>query len=281
MAEAGFDVARQLANIENFIQMGCDVILINPVGSADVVPGVEASNRAGVPVVMLDIDAEGGIRTALVTSDNERMGRFGGEYLAWRLKGKGKIVVLDWPALDICRERSDAAIKVFDAFPGMEVVAVEHAVTRSMGLEKMENILQANPELDGVYAINDGGGLGAYYAIKAAGRSGEILIAAVDGEPPAVELIKAGTNYGLDTSHFARVLGRTSADVAHRVVQGETVPYKTVIPVFPITIDSLSYFPGRDSLKLPPRENLIPTWYATDEWKELAAEYGYEDWKQY
>lgn len=279
MASCEFDNAKQMANIENFIQMGCNIIMINPNDSSAVAPAIRACNKAKIPVVMLDIDAKGGDRAAHVTSDNEAMGRYGGEYLAWKLNGKGKVALLDYPQLDIVKERSDAFKKVIHAFPDMQIVATDFTVVREDALQKVENILQAHPDLNAIYAINAGGGLGAYYACKAAGKT-SILITAVDGLPEAVELIKKGDpQYVEDTSHMTMVLGRTATDTAYAVAQGKKVTYKTVVPVFPVCKESIGYFPGCDAPKLPPADKMAPPWYITQSWLALCDKYGYAGWK--
>lgn len=278
MADAQFDLAKQLADAENFIQLGVDIVLINPVDSAGVVPTVEALNRADIPVVMLDIDAKGGKRAALVTSDNEAMGRYGGEYIAWALKGKGKVAILDFPQLDIVKERSDNAKKVFASFPAIQVVAMELAVIRSQGLEKTENILQAHPDLAAIYCINDGGGLGAFFAAKAANRP-DLIIASVDGDPESVTLIKQGTNFKLDTAHHSRVLGATTVDVANMILQGKQVPYKTVVPVYPIAYETAAGYPGWEGAELPAQDKLLPHWYGDPSWVDLCNQYNYTEYR--
>ncbi len=276
MAEGSMDINKQIGNVEDYIQMGCQVIFINPSDSAGITPAVEACNKAGIPVIMLDIDATGGERACHVTSDNELMGRYGGEYIAWKLNGKGKVALLDFPQLDIVVQRSDAFRKVMSYFPDIEIVATEQAVTRAEGLEKMEAIFQAHPDLDAVFAINDGGGLGAYYAGKAAGI--DVAIAAVDAEDDAVELISEGTNYGLTSAHMAALFGKTAAEAADDIINGIEVEKKITIPVYPITVDSLDEYPGRDALEFD-QTILIPRWYDTDSWKALVEEFGYTDWK--
>ena len=278
MAEGSMDINKQISNVEDYIEMGCDVILINPSDSAGITPAVEASNKAKIPVVMLDIDSTGGERASHVTSDNEAMGRYGGEYIAWKLNGKGKVALLDFPQLDIVKERSDAFRKVMSYFPDIEIVATELAVTRAQGLEKMENIFQAYSDLAGVFGINDGGGLGAYFAGKAAGKN--VAIAGVDAEDDAVDLIKKNTNYGLSTAHLTRIFGRTAAETAHAIVQGKQVPKKVIIPVYPVTYDSLADYPGRDALELASPEKMKPRWYNSDSWKQLTEKYNYTDWKK-
>lgn len=280
LASCDFDNAKQMSDIENFIQMGCSIIMINPNDSAAIPPAIRECNKAKVPVVMLDIDAKGGDRAAHVTSDNEAMGRYGGEYLAWKLSGKGKVALLDYPQLDIVKERSDAFKKVIHAFPDMQIVATDFTVVREDALTKVENILQAHPDLDAIYAINAGGGLGAYYACKAAGNT-HILITAVDGLPEAVALIKNGDpQYVEDTSHMTMVLGRTATETAYAVVQGKKVTYKTVVPVFPVCKESIGYFPGCDAMKLPTADKMSPPWYKTQSWLALCDKYGYAGWKK-
>ncbi len=276
-ADGELDIDQQIANVEDYIQMGCKLIFINPSDSAAITPAVEACNAADIPVVMLDIDAVGGERVSHITSDNALMGRYGGEYIAWKLGGKGKVALIDFSVLDIVVERSDAFKKVISYFPDMEIVATEQAVTRDVALEKMEAIFQAHPDIKAVFAINDGGGLGAYYAAKAAGLN-DMVISANDGEDDAIKLITEGTGYGLTCAHMAALYGKTAAEAADDIINGKEVSKKITIPVYPITSESFDAYPGRDALDFD-ESILTPSWYSEDSWIQLTEEYNYTDWK--
>lgn len=253
------DVATQLNAIENFIQQKVDAIILNPADADSIVNGVKAANAAGIPVLTFDTNANGGEIVSFIEANNGQAGKLVGEYMAWRLEGKGKVAILDLPSVSCVRVRTDNWYEVMKAYPDIEVVQTEIAASVPDGLKMAENILQAHPDLDAFFAINDPGGLGAAQAIKAAGLSDKIFVGAVDGDPKAVEMIAAGDIYGITVAQFGAEIGRVACQTAVDYLEGKTVESHIMIPVMPVTIENYKDYPGWAG-QLPAPEILEPAW---------------------
>ncbi|QBS38492.1 D-ribose ABC transporter substrate-binding protein [Thermaerobacter sp. FW80] len=191
--DAQDDPARQVSQIEDLVTQGVDAIVINPTDGDAVVPAIEKANQANIPVITVDRAATGGKVATHIASDNVAGGRMAGEYIIDLLGGEGKVVELEGiPGTSAARDRGQGFNEVIGSADGIEVVARQPAdFDRAKGMSVMENILQAQPEIDAVFAHNDEMALGALEAIKASGRSG-IKVIGFDGTPDAVAAVKAG-----------------------------------------------------------------------------------------
>ncbi|MEE9307060.1 MAG: ribose ABC transporter substrate-binding protein RbsB [Spirochaetia bacterium] len=186
------DPAREATNIEDLIQKQVDALLINPTDADAVVPSVKKANGAGIPVFTIDRGAAGGNIVSHIASDNVAGGKMAGEYLVKILGGKGKVVELEGIAgTSAARDRGKGFNEVAAANPDVEIVARQTAnFNRAEGLSVFENILQAHPEIDGVFAHNDEMILGAIQAAEAAGRDDKILFVGFDAVDDAVRAVK-------------------------------------------------------------------------------------------
>lgn len=223
VVDAQNDANRQLASIENLIQKGVDVILVNPTDSTAVVPAIKTANRAGVPVITVDRGATGGEVATHIASDNVAGGRMAGEYLAKLLGGKGRVVELEGiPGTSAARDRGLGFNEVMKKYPGLQVVARQEAgFDRAKGLTVMENILQAHPQIDGVFAHNDEMALGALKAISAANRAG-IEVVGFDAVDDAVRAVKEG-RLAATVAQKPAEMGRLAVESGLKVVQGQKV----------------------------------------------------------
>ena len=185
------DPSKELGNVEDLLVKGVDVLLINPTDSDAVVSSVRAANRSKIPVVTLDRAANGGKVVSHVASDNVLGGEVAGNYIVEKLGGKGKVVELEGiPGTTAARDRGEGFNK---AIAGkLDVVAKQAAdFDRTKGLTVMENILQAQPEINAVFAHNDEMALGALKAIESSGRK-NIIVVGFDATDDAVAAVKDG-----------------------------------------------------------------------------------------
>lgn len=232
IVDAQDDPARQLSGIEDLIARKVDLILVNPTDSAAVVPAVLAANRAGIPVITVDRGAEGGDVLAHVASDNVLGGRMAGEFIAQLLGGKGKVVEIEGiPGTSAARERGQGFGEVMAQYPGIEVVARQEAgFDRARGLTVMENILQAQPEIDVVFCHNDEMALGALIAIQAAGRADRIKVVGFDATDDAVKAVQEGRMLAT-VAQQPRLMGALAVEVAVKALQGEAVEKFIPVPL--------------------------------------------------
>ncbi len=189
--------AKQLNDIEDLIEKKVDLIIINPTDSDAIVSAVESANEAGIPVITVDRAANGGKVILHIASDNVAGGRMAAQIIAKALNGKGKVVELvGIPGTSAARDRGKGFEEELKKYPGLKLVAKQVAnFNRAEGLTVMENILQAHPDIDAVFAQNDEMALGAIEALKEAGLLDKVIVVGFDAIPDAVEAVKKGEVY--------------------------------------------------------------------------------------
>lgn len=185
-ADAAQDNSKQIADIENFVQMGVDLIITFPNEATPLTNAVSAAYDAGIPVILLDRKIDGDKYTQFIGADNVDMGRIAGEYVADTLLPDGgkvcEIKGLEGTSGGIDRDNGfREGIKKNDK---IEIVAVNNADwLREKAITVAEEMLQTNDEIDLFLALNDPMAEGAYIAAKNAGREGDILFVGFDGLP--------------------------------------------------------------------------------------------------
>lgn len=185
-ADAAQDNSKQIADIENFVQMGVDLIITSPNEATPLTNAVSAAYDAGIPVILLDRKIDGDKYTQFIGADNVDMGRIAGEYIADTLLPDGgkvcEIKGLEGTSGGIDRDNGfREGIKKNDK---IEIVAVNNADwLREKAITVAEEMLQTNDEIDLFLALNDPMAEGAYIAAKNAGREGDILYVGFDGLP--------------------------------------------------------------------------------------------------
>ena len=185
-ADAAQDNSKQIADIENFVQMGVDLIITSPNEATPLTNAVSAAYDAGIPVILLDRKIDGDKYTQFIGADNVDMGRIAGEYIADTLLPDGgkvcEIKGLEGTSGGIDRDNGfREGIKKNDK---IEIVAVNNADwLREKAITVAEEMLQTNDEIDLFLALNDPMAEGAYIAAKNAGREEDILFVGFDGLP--------------------------------------------------------------------------------------------------
>ena len=156
ITDAQDDPTIQMKDVENLITKKPDAIIIDTCDSDAIVSSIEACNEAGIPVFTMDREANGGEVISHIGYDAIKSGRMAGQYLVDTLGGKGKIVEIQGiMGTNVAQNRSQGFNEVMKDNPDMEIVACQVAdFDRAKGMSVMENILQANPEIDGLYAAN-------------------------------------------------------------------------------------------------------------------------------
>lgn len=185
-ADAAQDNSKQIADIENFVQMGVDLIITSPNEATPLTNAVSAAYDAGIPVILLDRKIDGDKYTQFIGADNVDMGRIAGEYVADTLLPDGgkvcEIKGLEGTSGGIDRDNGfREGIKKNDK---IEIVSVNNADwLREKAITVAEEMLQTNDEIDLFLALNDPMAEGAYIAAKNAGREKDILFVGFDGLP--------------------------------------------------------------------------------------------------
>ena len=231
VVDAQDDPAKEATNIEDLIQQGVDAILVNPTDADAVVPSIQKANEANIPVFTIDRGASGGVVISHIASDNIAGGMVAGKFLCEALGGEGKVVELEGIAgTSAARDRGNGFNTYMSSeCSGVEIVARQTAnFNRAEGLTVFENILQAQPEINGTFAHNDEMILGAIEAAEAAGRAAEIIFVGFDAVDDAVAAVNSGKLAATIAQQPAE-MGRLGIETAVAYLDGDTV--EQYIPV--------------------------------------------------
>lgn len=225
----------QVNAVNGFITKGVDVIVIAPQESIGWKPTLKEAKRAGIPVILTSrgVDAEEDLYETVLVADFVWEGQQAAEWLVKKTGGKANIIELvGTPAADVAQMRKKGFAEVIAKHPDMKIIASQSGdFTRTKGKQVMETLLEAHKgEITAVYAHNDDMALGAIQAIEAAGlKPGEdIVIVSVDAVKPAFEAMKDGKLNA--TVECTAIHGPQLFDVIEKVVKGEKLPKKTIVP---------------------------------------------------
>jgi ribose transport system substrate-binding protein len=225
VVDAQDDPASEATNIEDLIQRGVSALLINPTDADAIVPSIQKANEAGIPVFTVDRGANGGTVFSHIASDNVAGGALAGRFLCEALQGAGKVVELEGIAgTSAARDRGQGFNDYMSQeCSGVEIVARQTAnFDRAEGLTVFEDILQAQPEIDGTFAHNDEMILGAIQAAEAAGRAEVIIFVGFDATDDAVQAVRDG-KLAATIAQQPAVMGQLGVSVAVRHLSGEQV----------------------------------------------------------
>lgn len=184
----------QVSLMDTLINDGTSVIFLQPIDSVALAPSIAKAKRAGISVITLNIDA-----TEAHAAHVEMNHYFGAmdiaKALGDKMGGKGEVAILNAPPGIIIRDqRTNGFVDgLKQHHPDIKIVADQVADwSRKKAQDVLATILAANPNLGGVYGVNDSMALGAVDVAKEKGLIGKIVIFGNDGETDALESIAAG-----------------------------------------------------------------------------------------
>ena len=242
-AEREIDVEKQVQIIENLLQTGIRALIVTPSGSREIATAIAKANRANVPVIVVDtrVDPKAAADNNLklesfIGSDNFEGGKIAGEHLAKMTGGKARVAVLEGiPGHETGDSRLRGFREALGAHPGMSIVASQPANwERDQGFTVFQNMLQAHPETDALFACSDLMALGALEAIAAAGKSGRIRVVGFDALEDARKAIEAG-RMEASVAQSPRDMGRIAVESAAKLLRGETIPADQKVPIALVT----------------------------------------------
>lgn len=230
VVDAGDDAAKQTSDIEDLISRNISVLIVNPVDSDAVAPAVQDAVAAGIKVISVDRVVNGVDVDCAIASDNVEGARMATEYMVSLIGEGAKTVEI---------QGTSGASATIDRGEGFHLVADEQLdvvssqtanFSRSEGMTVMENILQAQPDLKGVFAHNDEMALGAVEAIG----NRDIVVVGFDATDDALAAIQQG-RMAATVAQKPDLMGATAVETAISLVNGETVEKEIPVEVELIT----------------------------------------------
>ncbi len=240
-----YDLATQNRQIRQFTAAGVDMIVLNAADPQGVAEAVAQARDAGVVVIAVDVAANGA--NATVTSDNTQAGETACRYLAERLEGKGRVVIINGPPVSSVIERVRGCRGVLDAHPGIQLLSDTQNAggSREGGLLVMTALLAEFNRIDAVFAINDPTAVGADLAARQAERD-EFFIVSVDGAPEAMAALRSKDSLLAATAaQNPRLMAGRGVELGYRILRGEE-PGQTslLLPTPLITRDTVDAYQG-------------------------------------
>ena len=234
VVDAGDDAAKQTSDIEDLISKNISVLIVNPVDSDAVAPAVKDAVSRGIKVISVDRGVNGVDVDCAIASDNVEGAKMATEYMVSLLGENAKVAELEGVSgASATIERGKGFHLVADE--KLDVVSKQTAnFNRSEGMSVMENMLQANSAIQGVFAHNDEMALGA---VEAVGNK-KILVVGFDATDDAVAAVKAG-KMAATVAQKPNLMGETAVETAIQILRGETVEKTIPVEVELITKESV------------------------------------------
>ncbi|QHW38334.1 D-ribose ABC transporter substrate-binding protein [Staphylococcus ursi] len=226
IVDARDDSAKQTNDIEDLVQQQVDYLIVNPTDSSAISSAVESANHEGIPVITLDRSVDKGKVATFIASDNVEGGKMGANFIVDQLGEKAKVAELEGvPGASATRERGKGFHEVADQ--KLEVVSKQSAkFDRAEGLNVAQNMIQAHPDIQAIFAHNDEMALGAIEAIG----DKDILVVGFDGNEDAMKSIK-NKQLNATVAQQPDVMGQKAVTSILQLMDGKKVDASIKIPL--------------------------------------------------
>jgi ribose transport system substrate-binding protein len=236
----------QLQNAQDSIARGVAGIILSPTDSSTAPSVLTLAKRAKIPVVIADIGTNSGDYASFIISDNYRGAHDVGVALAHALKKKGwEAGSVGIVAISQARKNGQARTKGFldgmkeGGFTGKQAGLQQmQSYTADETFKFTQDLLTANPDMRGLFIQTDQPAIGALRAIKAARRDGQVLLAAFDGIPEFVDLLKSGqiVASGMQQPYL---MGVRSGEAMLETLDGKTPKKEITVPILAVTSENI------------------------------------------
>lgn len=229
------DAAKQNNQLADFVAQEYDAIFLNPVDSKSAGEGVKKAYSAGIPVFTFDVQVNDAEAKELIVShigsDNYQGGRLAGKSMMEVTGDRGKIAILSLPRVTSCILRVDGFKDYLNENNSSLQIVTELSGegNRNDGYTVTTDILQAHPDIIGIFAINDPSALGAYAAVVKAEKLDQITIVGFDASPAGKQAVHEKKLY--DTpQQFPRKMATGTVQAFIKYLEGEDLPKNNFIP---------------------------------------------------
>lgn len=198
MGSQGSDMNAEVTVLEQVIAKnpkGIAVSCVNPDGLKD---SIDKAIAQGIPVVTFDADSPDSKRYSFLGTGNYYAGTVAAKALGEQIGGKGQVGILQVPGLLNLQQRVDGfSDTMASLYPDVEIVQIVNGnLDQAEGAKVTSGMLQAYPDIVGIFGSDASAGVGAATAVKEAGKAGEIKIIAFDTDTGTLDLIKEGVLSG-------------------------------------------------------------------------------------
>ena len=236
--DANADPQKQLADVENLVAQNVDALIVVPFDEKAILPGLEKAHEKGIPIIAITKIPDADFIVSTVGGDGDyQNGKATGQFLVDQLGGKGKVAVIE---LNFSLWRIDERVRGFEeAIKGtdIEIMARQSGVAQDEVQNVVQNILVANPDLNGIWCTFSNQIVGASDALQAAGKK-DVVLTGIDADKAIMARINEGWITGT-AAQFPEVHGTLATEAAFQYLMGQKVEKEIPVPVMMVTKDNL------------------------------------------
>jgi ABC-type sugar transport system substrate-binding protein len=222
--------------INTYSIRGVNAIIISPLSQSGSVQALKTAHDKGIPIIINNSPLNADIYQSYIECSSEDLGQQTGKaavaYIQKNLGGKAKIGIVAFKSQ--VPEQSNARVNGFKSqvtqLPGVQIVAEQDAWLPEMAVKTVGDMFTANPDINIIYAANEGGTTGAVLAVKNAGKAGKVAVFGTDCSQQLLDMLMAPDNIlQAITSQQPVEVGRQSVAAAMKAIKGEPLEKTTVI----------------------------------------------------
>jgi ABC-type sugar transport system substrate-binding protein len=172
------NVNKQIGQIEDVMQRGVDGIILGATSAEGTIPVVDKVIDKKIPLVIDNLDSLTKKPVIRIMKNGILVGQLRAVYIIEQLKGEGKVLVLPGPsAVSLCQEEHKGFVDYAKHFPKIKVITEWTPSSPDAGMNTVEGVLQANPDLKAIACFSPPLSVGSVKGVEASGaKKGEILI---------------------------------------------------------------------------------------------------------
>jgi sugar transport system substrate-binding protein len=233
---SGNALDKEISLLDTYIAQRVDAIVIAPVSAKGSIPALKRAQDAGIKVVTYDSSIDADFPVANIKTAPESLGALTGaeavRYIQEKRGGKATIAIVTYLALapEPASKRTKGFTDAVSKLPGVKIVARQDAWLAPEAANVVESILTAHPDVDMVWAANEGGTVGAVTAVKNGGKAGKVVVFGTDISEQMADFLLADDNIlQAVTGQKPLDIGAMAIATAVKAVKGETVEKQTAL----------------------------------------------------
>jgi ribose transport system substrate-binding protein len=234
------DIPGQISILEDYINKRVDAIVIAATDSRALIPTLEEASNRGIKVITIDSGVDSDIPLSFVASDNIKAANIAADVLVELIGGRGQVACIPFiPGAETSIWRETGFKQGLENYPDVDLVAVQYSqadVATAMAVT--ENILTAWPELDGIFAANESGAIGAAQALIARNLQGKVKLVVFDAAPNEIDALKSGVIQALIVQQPFE-MGYQGVKVAVDAINGKQVDKRIDTGIKVVTLDNI------------------------------------------
>lgn len=241
--DPGQDQARQNEEIEDLLNKGIELLILNPVDYEGVVPALQKAQEKGVPVILIDSKVDDpSLVTCTITSNNYGAGLLDARHLISQTKTANIVLLSNSDSFSSWDRLSGFCQTLTKSGNNYRILELRDCGGKlEQAMHAMKQLLGTYEEIDAVMAVNEQTAMGAMAALEEEGKLSSTLVYSVDGSPEAKSLIAEGMMTATSAQSPLRI-GRMAAEVVYEILEGRPFLTNIVVPVTQITEEDIPRF---------------------------------------